>query len=520
MGAGPAGLTAALELLQQTDVHPIILEMTDEIGGIARTVNYKGNRIDIGGHRFFSRSETVMDWWKSLFPLQNAPSIDEIRLGIKRTYPDPTKGVDPEKEDVVLLFRQRISRIFYTRKFFEYPVSLSWNTISNLGFVKMVRIGISYFMARILPIRPEKSLEDFMINRFGVNLYRTFFRDYTTKVWGVPPANIKPEWGAQRIKGLSVIGVLTHAVKKFFAPKKKDGGDIYQKGTETSLIEQFLYPKLGPGQLWEYVAEKVKEKGGEIHMLHRVDEIRWNGDRIESVVAVEVHSGKKVEFSGDYFFSTMPIKELVEKMGPEIPSQVSEVASGLVYRDFMTAGLLLRKMVITNKTNVPTINNLVPDNWIYIQEPDVKVGRLQVFNNWSPYLVQDIENAWVGMEYFCQEGDELWNMDDAAFLDFAASELEKIDIIDKKDLIDGVAIRSPKTYPAYFGTYDDFSLVRDYLDAKENLFLIGRNGMHRYNNMDHSMLTAMEAVRLIREGKTDKASVWNVNSEQEYHEKK
>jgi protoporphyrinogen oxidase len=515
IGAGPAGLTAAYELLKQTNIKPIVLEMTNEIGGIARTVNYRGNRIDIGGHRFFSKSEVVMDWWRALFPVQNAPSLDEILLKIRREYPKSGAGADPQRVNRVLLFRQRISRIFYGRRFYDYPISLNLNTVANLGPVKMIRIAVSYSLAMLFPIRPEKSLEDFMINRFGKNLYRTFFRDYTTKVWGIPPSGIKPEWGAQRIKGLSITGVLIHAVKKLFSRKNPD---IYQKGTQTSLIEQFLYPKLGPGQLWEAVAKHIVDLGGEIHMLHNVDTIRMKGGAIESVEATV--SGKRKKFRGDYFFSTMPIRDLVLAVGKSAPANVREAASGLVYRDFMTAGLLLKKLKIKNKTSIPTVNDLVPDNWIYIQEPDVKVGRLQIFNNWSPYMVKDINTVWVGMEYFCNEGDDLWSMKDRDFLKFASDELAKIDIIHRDDVLDGVTIRSPKAYPAYFGTYDDFPIVRGYLDNIKNLFLMGRNGMHRYNNMDHSMLTAMEAVRCIREGVRDRSVIWDVNSEQEYHEKR
>ncbi len=517
IGAGPAGLTAAYELLRKTDIKPVIIEMTDEIGGIARTVNYKGNRIDIGGHRFFSKSETVMDWWREIFPVQNAPSLDELKLGIKREYPRSSSSADPETTDGVMLFRQRVSRIFYGRKFYEYPISLSIETIKNLGAVKMVRIGISYILARLFPVRTEKSLEDFMINRFGKNLYKTFFRDYTTKVWGVSPANIKPEWGAQRIKGLSITGVLLHAVKKIFT-----GGnnDLYQKGTETSLIEQFMYPKFGPGQLWEEVAERIRQQGGEIHMNLRAESLKWNPGTVTEVTAVNVKNGKKQNFKGDYFFSTMPVRELIEKMGDSVPADARKTADGLVYRDFMTAGLLLKELSIINKTKIPTLNNVVPDNWIYIQEPDVSVGRLQIFNNWSPYMVKDISNVWVGMEYFCNEGDSLWSMSDSDFLHFAADELEKIDIIKKENLLDGVVIRSPKTYPAYFGTYDDFEKIRNFTDSIENLFLIGRNGMHRYNNMDHSMLTAIEAVNCIIRGIRSKDTLWKVNSDQEYHEKK
>jgi protoporphyrinogen oxidase len=531
-GAGPAGLTAALELLRTTDVKPVIFEAEDVIGGISRTARYKGNRMDIGGHRFFSKSDTVMDWWQGILPLQGVASKDDIAIG--RKVPLTEGGPDPEKTDYVMLCRSRLSRILFLRKLFNYPISLNGDTIRNLGLWRMMKIGLSYIKVQLMPARKENSLEDFMINRFGVELYRTFFRDYTEKVWGVPCSKISPDWGGQRIKGLSITKTVVHAVKQIFAGKKKAEGaadganeaDIRQKDTETSLIGQFLYPKFGPGQLWETVAEKVQEMGGKIVMNARVVGVNRDGtgSRVESVV---VDYGRYTEtVPCDYFLSTMPVKELVVAMDNEknpVPDEVRRVSDGLVYRDFITVGLLLDKLEIKNPAKPGTPESklkFVADNWIYVQESDVKLGRIQIFNNWSPYLVADPEKVWIGLEYFATEGDEMWRMPDDDFIKFAIAELDKIDVARPESVRDAVVFHIKKAYPAYFGTYGEFDKVRSYLDPIDNMFLMGRNGMHKYNNMDHSMLAAMEVVKCIRENSTDKTSLWSVNSEEEYHEGK
>lgn len=523
-GAGPAGLTAALELLRTTDVKPMIFEAEDVIGGISRTAKYNGNRMDIGGHRFFSKSDTVMDWWQAILPLQGSASRDDIAIG--RKVPLTSGGPNPENEDLVMLCRSRLSRILFLRKLFDYPVTLNGDTIRNLGLWRMFKIGMSYMKVQLLPARKEKSLEDFMINRFGVELYKTFFRDYTEKVWGVPCSEISPDWGGQRIKGLSITKTVLHALKQIFASKKPaaESGDIRQKNTETSLIGQFLYPKYGPGQLWETVADKVKAAGGEIHMNVKVVSVKREGNR---VVGVVVDHGQYTEtIPCDYFLSTMPVKELVCALDDEsapVPAEVKRVADGLVYRDFMTVGLLLDKLLIKNPAKAGTPESklkFVADNWIYVQENDVKLGRIQIFNNWSPYLVSDPEKVWIGLEYFANEGDEMWRMADADFIKFAIDELEKIHVANPEDVRDSVCFHIKKAYPAYFGTYGEFEKIRSFVDPIENLFLMGRNGMHKYNNMDHSMLTAMETVKCIREGSFDKSAVWNVNTEEDYHEGK
>lgn len=516
IGAGPAGLTAAYELLEKTDIKPLIFEMTPDIGGISKTVNYKGNRIDIGGHRFFSKSDRVMKWWENIMPLQGAPSSDDLILDRDVTLSDQNNAPDPEKSDIVMLVRNRLSRIFFLRSFFDYPISLKWNTFKNLGLIRITRIGLSYLKARVIPIKDEKSLEDFIINRFGRELYLTFFKDYTEKVWGVPCSQIKPDWGAQRIKGLSITKTLLHAVKTIMVKDESVG----QKSIETSLIDRFMYPKLGPGQLWEEVARIVESRGGVIRMNSELVGLTLENDEITSATVRDTDTGQIENISGNYFFSSMPVKQLIASMGLQKEAVVNEVANGLTYRDFLTVGLLMRKLKINNETNRKSVNNIVPDNWIYIQEREVKVGRLQIFNNWSPYMVKDPDTVWIGMEYFCNEGDDIWTMPDDQLIRFGITELASIDIIDKEDVLDATVIRMPKAYPAYFGTYDRFDEIREFTDQIGNLFLIGRNGMHRYNNSDHSMLTAMVAVENIIQNKKSKDNIWTVNTEKDYHETK
>lgn len=514
IGAGPAGLTAGYELLTKTNIKPVIFEMTGDIGGISKTVDYKGNRIDIGGHRFFSKSDAVMEWWQNILPVQGAPSRDDVLLKRSVNLSPKTGAPDPELTDKVMLIRNRISRIFFLRSFFDYPISLKLDTFRNLGLTRTARAGFSYVRTAMFPIRQEKSLEDFFVNRFGRELYETFFKDYTEKVWGVPCTEIQPDWGAQRVKGLSIRKAITHSLKNAMI---KDTS-IHQKGTETSLIEQFMYPKLGPGQLWEEVASQIRGMGGAIHLGQKVIGMQVTGTKVESVRMLDSRTNTLTSLEGNYVLSTMPVKELILGMVPAVPAEVREVADGLIYRDFITVGLLLRKMKIRNKTITKAVPGTVQDNWIYIQERDVRLGRLQVFNNWSPYLVKDPDTVWLGLEYFCNEGDSLWSKQDEEFARFAIDELAKIGMIDKADVLDSVVIRMPKTYPAYFGTYGRFHVIRDFVDRFENLFLIGRNGMHKYNNADHSMLTAMTAVNNIREGIGSKENLWEINTEEEYHE--
>jgi protoporphyrinogen oxidase len=505
-GAGPAGLTAALELLRRTDITPVVFEADTQVGGISKTINYRGNRMDLGGHRFFSKSDWVMRWWQEILPVTQEetgrPSAVRIHYqGLSRDLVPEARG--PASPDAVMLVRKRLSRIFYRRQFFNYPLTLNSSTIRKLGIAETLKIGLSYLQSQINPKSPEITLEDFLINRFGYRLYRTFFKSYTEKVWGVPCQEISAAWGAQRIKGLSVAKAIRHALSKPF----RSSVDTAQRHAETSLIERFLYPKLGPGQLWDEVARRVTDLGGTIHLRQRVVAMEKSAGRVISVDVLDDSSRTVKRIPCDYFISTMPVRDLVAMLKPD-DTRIAQLAADLPYRSFMTVGLLLRSM---RSQPIPS------DNWIYIQEPDVRIGRLQIFNNWSPALVADPDTVWLGLEYFCDQGDDLWTMGDDQFLDFAIEELGKIGLIERKDVIGGTLVRVPMAYPAYFGTYNQFGDLRNYLDRYSNLYPIGRNGMHRYNNQDHSMLTANSAVDAITK-KIPKEEIWNINTDESYHE--
>jgi protoporphyrinogen oxidase len=515
IGAGPAGLTAALELVRRTGIQPIILEATDTIGGISRTVKYKGNRMDIGGHRFFSKSDRVMQWWLDLMPMASNGASGQLHYqGQQRPISDaPQQPQESEDPELVMLLRQRKSRIYFLRRFFDYPIRLTADTLINLGLLRTMSAGLSYLHAALFPKREERTLEDFLVNRFGRQLYRLFFESYTEKVWGVPCSQINAEWGAQRIKGLSLRTVLLHFIRK--NSKRRNAKDsIAQKATETSLIEQFLYPKLGPGQLWEHVASLVQHAGGELHLNLSVSRIIQSGNRITAVEAISP-DGQHYTFAGDFFFSTMPVQDLIRAFSQAPPEEVRTVSEGLIYRDFLTVGLLASKLAVREKDGSP-----LKDNWIYIQEPDVQVGRLQIFNNWSPAMVADPSQVWIGLEYFCYQTDAIWKLSDTEMTALATEEIARIGILHAEDILDAHVVRMPKTYPAYFGTYDQFDRIRTYTDTIDNLFMIGRNGMHKYNNQDHSMLTAMTAVDNITQGITDKSNLWKINTEMEYNEEK
>jgi protoporphyrinogen oxidase len=514
VGGGPAGLTAAYELLQRSDVRPIVLESDAQVGGISKTINYRGNRMDLGGHRFFSKSDWVMSWWQSLLPIAadgGHASSEPLRLAYQGKSHELSAPAAAGQDDKVMLVRSRLSRIFYRRRFFDYPLTLNRTTLGNLGATYAAAVAASYLKARLAPRSPEVTLEDFLVNRFGEKLYRTFFKDYTEKVWGVPCSEISAEWGAQRIKGLSITKALRHALSKPF----RSSADTAQKGTETSLIERFLYPKLGPGQMWEQAAERVVDGGGSVLLRHKVVGLQRSDMRVTAVDVRDETTGEVRRISCDFLISTMPVQELTGLLQPE-DRRITQIAAALPYRDFMTAGVLVNRMRGTGRAAAP--NGMPPDNWIYIQEPDVKLGRLQVFNNWSPALVADPGTIWLGLEYFCSEGDGLWSMTDSRFVDFAAGELARIGLIDRTDVLDGTVVRVRKAYPAYFGSYSEMHHVRAYLDQLSNVFPVGRNGMHRYNNQDHSMLAAKAAIDCIVACSADKTSLWSVNVEDEYHE--
>jgi protoporphyrinogen oxidase len=516
IGAGPAGLTAAYELLKRTDITPIVFEQSNDIGGISKTVNYKGNRIDIGGHRFFSKSKRVMDWWEEIIPLQGKPSKDDLILGREVVLSKDIKAPNPETDDIVMLSRNRVSRIFFLRRFFDYPITIRLETFKNLGIVKVVKIGFSYLKVQITPIKTEVSLEDFLINRFGSELYKLFFRDYTKKVWGVSCDQIKPEWGAQRIKGLSITSAMLHAVKSIFIKNKT----LSQGNIETSLIGRFLYPKYGPGQMWERVSDILKNNNIKVHMDSTVIGVALAGDVVKNITVSHNNKDYQEVYECDFVISTMPIKELIPAISPTPAKEIMEISQGLQYRDFITVGLLLREMNIVNTTNIKSVNNIIPDNWVYIQEKDVTLGRLQIFNNWSPYMVKDPNNIWVGLEYFCNESGDFWNMTNESIKEYAINEMIKMDLISNESVIDSTVVKMPKAYPAYFGSYEKLDDIKKYLNKIENLFLVGRNGMHKYNNSDHSMLSAMVAVDNIVDGITTKDNIWSVNTEDEFHEEK
>ncbi|MCR5586249.1 MAG: NAD(P)/FAD-dependent oxidoreductase [Lachnospiraceae bacterium] len=513
IGGGPAGLTAATELLKSNEEFEItILEESSTFGGISRTVKTSRNRMDIGGHRFFSKDDRVMKWWFDLMPLQGSPSFDDIKLNREKEL--STDGPDPNKEDIVMLKRQRVSRIYYKKKFFDYPVSLKWDTIKNMGFITTIEAGFSYLFSVVNRL-PETSLENFYINRFGKKLYSMFFEGYTEKLWGRHPREISADWGAQRVKGLSIIAVIKDVISKIL-PNNKN------REVETSLIEEFYYPKYGPGQLWETVAKNAENNGAHIITNAKVTNLYTNGENSNSINRIEyVKDGKTFELEADIVLSSMPLKDLVNGMN-DSTSTVKEIANGLPYRDFVTVGLELNKLNLKNKTSIPTLGNIVPDCWIYVQDTHVKLGRIQIFNNWSPYMVEDPENhVWIGLEYFCDEGDEFWNMTAKETVKKAVRELYSMGIIDKTTKITKAhRERVKKAYPAYFDTYSEIDTLISWLDTHDNLYCIGRNGQHRYNNMDHSMATAFEAVDNILSNKKDKSNIWSVNTEKSYHEKK
>lgn len=504
IGGGPAGLTAGYELLKKSnDYEVIILEQSDVLGGISRTVKYNGHRMDIGGHRFFSKDKNVNKFWAELMPVQGAPSMDDKILG--REKPLVSGGPDPEKEDKVMLIRRRISRIYYLHKFFDYPISMKPQTFINMGLPRTVKAGLSYLKSTVSK-KEETSLENFYINRFGKVLYSMFFEGYTEKLWGRHPSEISADWGAQRVKGLSILAVIKDMLSKLVPSKDRK--------VETSLIEEFQYPKYGPGQLWETVGEEFEKMGGKILYNHKVTDIDISNGRVNGVKC-----GNEA-FEGDIFISSMPVKDLIAGMGSEVPAAPAEIAEGLPYRDFVTVGLLVNKLNLKNETGIKTLGNIVPDCWIYVQDVGVKLGRIQIFNNWSPYLVKDPQNTvWIGLEYFCNEGDSFWNMSEKDCVDFAVKELKSMGVIDADaEALDSHREKVQKAYPAYFDTYDRMDELIEYLDTFGNLYCVGRNGQHRYNNMDHSMATSFEAVSNILSGKETKENIWSVNTEAEYHE--
>ncbi len=461
IGGGPAGLTAAYEL-SKTDIKSIVVEKDEVVGGLARTVDRNGFLFDIGGHRFFTKVKAVEEMWNEVL-----------------------------QDD--FLHRDRLSRIYYNNTFFYYPFKVS-NAVFGLGVWNSILILTSYFKAQLLPLKPEDTFETWITNRFGTKLYQMFFKTYTEKVWGIPCDQISAEWAAQRIKGLSLMSALKNAL----ISTNNGNNDKVIK----TLIDKFHYPKLGPGMMWEKVRDIVESRGHEVLLNSCVDKIVWNGEKLESI---EIVSGnEKTTLSGDHFISSMPIRELIAKLDPKPQSSIEEAANSLNYRDFLTV------VVILDKPEV------FPDNWIYIHDPDVSVGRIQNFKNWSPYMVPDPAKTCLGLEYFCFEGDDLWDSTDTQLIELASKELETLGLVNASDITEGHVVRMPKAYPVYDSTYrQSLATIRDFVNNIDNLQLVGRNGMHRYNNQDHSMLTAMLAVKNILGADYD---LWQVNMDSEYLE--
>lgn len=460
IGAGPAGLTAAYELARRK-VAVTVLEQDQQVGGIARTVNYRGFRFDIGGHRFFTKVAVVARLWRQLL------------------------GSD-------FLSRPRLSRIVYRRRFFDYPLK-PLNALRNLGLLNAAAILLSYLRVRIFPVRPEASFADWVTNRFGRRLYEIFFKTYTEKVWGVPCSTIGAQWAVQRIRGLS----LRTAVLDALTPAR-----FRKKGAIKTLISEFWYPRLGPGMMWEALRNRTEALGGKVMLDCPVTCIIHDGSRILSVEGT--CGGRNVRFPANEFISSMPLRDLIRSLSPAVPPEVRSAAEQLTYRDFLTVALVVEG------------EGLFPDNWLYIHDETVRVGRIQNFANWSPDMVPEPGRSCLGMEYFCNQGDELWSMSDQDLLALATRELNSIGLAIPIRVVDGVVVRMPKAYPVYNQNYPAaIAVLRAYLQRFSNLQPVGRNGMHRYNNMDHSMLTAMFAVRNLFHERLD---LWSVNVDEAYHE--
>ena len=510
IGAGPAGLTAAYELLTRTkDISVTVFEETDCLGGISKTVTYKGNRMDMGGHRLFSKSKEVNAWWDRMLPKQGKPAYDDILLN--REDPVAANGPDPEQSDRVMLTRHRVSRILFDAKFYDYPVSLKMETLRNMGFINTVKVGFSYLKSMIHKL-PEDNLENFYINRFGKKLYSMFFEDYTENLWGRHPREIDASWGAQRVKGLSISAILRDIFGRMLGQKNRE--------VETSLIEAFLYPKLGPGQLWEVTANEIERLGGTIIKGAKV--VALQKDSANTITSVTYEKdGQQITEYGDYVISSMPLKDLVAGLS-DVPEEPARIAAGLPYRDYMTLGVLVSHLDLKNKTDLSTVGNIVPDCWIYVQDRNVKMGRFQIYNNWSPYMVEDLEHTvWLGLEYFVNEGDDDWNKTEEEFAEMAIREMLQLGLIhDRSAVLDYHMEKVKKAYPAYFDTYQEIDSLVAYLNTIENLYCVGRNGQHRYNNIDHSMMTSFAAAENILTGRKDKSNLWGVNTEESYHEEK
>lgn len=482
IGAGPAGLTAAYEL-DKLGFRPTVLEADGQVGGLSRTVNYRGYRFDIGGHRFFSKVPLINEYWRAI-------------LGEE------------------FLLRPRQSRIYYNNTFFDYPLRAG-NALRGLGLLESIRCGLSYARARLAPSRAPQTFEDWVTNQFGRRLFRIFFKTYTEKVWGIPCHEISADWAAQRIRNLS-LGEAVRSALFGGNGKSRDGTVI------TTLIDQFHYPRLGPGQMWERCEAILAERGHATQRGVRVDRIRHRGGRVEAVCATDGaagvgwtgsagvgprddrRGGSPVEFAADQFISTMPLRDLVLALDPPPPADVIAAARRLRYRDYLTVVLIVNRAEVFS------------DNWIYIHSPDVKMGRIQNYKNWSPAMAPDPSRTSLGLEYFLWEHDPEWRWPDDRLIELGIDECVRLRLVERSEVEDGVVVRMTKAYPVYDGAYHEaLAVIRRYLDTLANVQTVGRNGLHRYNNQDHSMLSAIYAARNLAGERHD---VWSVNVDQEYHE--
>jgi protoporphyrinogen oxidase len=458
IGGGPAGLTAAYEAVRQ-NIRPIVLEKSDKVGGLARTEIYKGYRFDIGGHRFFTKIKEVQHLWEEML------NGDFLKV-------------------------RRLSRIYHQSQFFNYPLSL-FNVLKNLGIIESLLILFSYLKAQIWPCPEEETFEQWVINRFGSRLYKKFFKSYTEKVWGISCDRIQADWAAQRIKGLSLLSAVLNA--------------IFEANETKTLISEFHYPTLGVGMMWEHYQKVIENLGGVVHCNAEVIQLRREGHQIKNIT-VQKGDGA-VELTGKHILSSMPLSELITKIEPLPPKEIVCSASKLTYRASILIGLIIEQ------------KELFPDQWIYIHNLECKVGRIQNYKNWSAAMVPDLKKTSIGMEYFCREGDGLWTMSDGELLDLATRELSILELARIADVVDGVVFRQPKAYPVYDRDYRrHLNVIQIFLKNIQNLQTIGRNGLHRYNNQDHSMLAAKCAVDAMIRGGEGKSAIWRVNAEDEYHE--
>jgi protoporphyrinogen oxidase len=457
VGGGPAGLSAAYELTK-LGRRPLVLERRDHVGGLAATENYKGFSFDLGGHRFFTKNEEVRKMWHEILPRD-------------------------------FLRRPRLSRIYYQGRFFHYPLK-PLNVLRGLGLWQSILIALSYVRWQLWPHPREETFEQWVTNRFGRRLYLTFFKTYTEKVWGVPCSELRAEWAAQRIKDLSLKAVL---VNMFVKPKR----------AIKSLIEEFDYPRLGPGMMWAAVKERIDRRGGNVRLNADVVRIERVGARIDRVVVAS--NGQEARIPTPHLISSMPITELVRKLVPPPPAEVVRAAERLTYRDFLIVCLVVDRP------------DLFADNWIYVHDPEIRVARIQNFKNWSPDMVPDLAKTSLGLEYFCAEGDATWTMPDADLVELAKREVERLGLARYVEIQDGCVVRVPKAYPVYDSGYHDcLATIRRFVDGLDNVQTIGRNGLHRYNNQDHAMLTGMMAARNLVLGQQN--DLWSVNADSEYHE--